>query len=91
VNRGRSNTTGKRRTTLTLPVDSLTRAERIARSRRINLSTVVSDALFEGLKVQEAVERGEQVLEAYRKAFSGFTEEEMALLDGIVLEKTGRR
>ena len=91
MNRGRSNTTGKRRTTLTLPVDSLTRAERIARSRRINLSTVVSDALFEGLKVQEAVERGEQVLEAYRKAFSGFTEEEMALLDGIVLEKTGRR
>jgi hypothetical protein len=31
------------------------------------------------------------VLNSYRKAFSGFTEEEVALLDGIILEPSPRR
>jgi post-segregation antitoxin (ccd killing protein) len=81
----------KRRTTLTLPVDSLTQAGRIARARKVNLSTVISEAIAEGLQVHAALERSEQVLNAYKKAFSGFTDDEIAILDGIVLEPVSRR
>ena len=81
----------KRRTTLTLPTDSLTQAERIARARKVNLSTVVSEALSQGLMLQKQVERSEEILNAYRKSFSGFSEEEMAILDGIMLEPAARR
>jgi len=31
------------------------------------------------------------VLKAYRKAFTGFTDEEMLVLDGILLEPAGKR
>jgi hypothetical protein len=81
----------KRRTTLTLPAESLTEAQRIARRRRVNLSTVIAEALSEGLRLQTAAERNEEVLENYKKAFSGFSDEEMAILDGIVLEPASRR
>ena len=81
----------KRRTTLTLPADSLTQAERIARARRVNLSTVVSEALSEGLKLHAAAERSEQVLNAYKKAFAGFSDDEMSILDGVILEPANRR
>jgi hypothetical protein len=81
----------KQRTTLTLPTDSLTKAKNIARARGMNLSTVISEALSEGLRLHEATERSEEVLNSYRKAFSGFNEVERALLDGIILEPTGRR
>ena len=76
---------------MTLPADSLGRAERIARARKVNLSTVVAEALDEGLRAHEAAERSEQVLNAYRRAFSGFTDVEVAILDGIILEQTKRR
>ncbi|MBZ5623283.1 MAG: type II toxin-antitoxin system CcdA family antitoxin [Acidobacteriia bacterium] len=76
----------KRRTTLTLPADSLTQAARIARTRKVNLSTVISEALSEGLRVQAATERSEEVLRAYRQAFGGFSEEELSILDGVLLE-----
>ncbi|MCP5118489.1 MAG: hypothetical protein GY953_47360, partial [bacterium] len=66
----------KRRTTLTLPADSLRRAERVARARSVSLSTVVSEALAEGLRMHAATERSEDVLNTYKRAFSGFTEEE---------------
>lgn len=81
----------KQRTTLTLPSDSLTKAKNIARARGVNLSTVISEALSEGLRQHDASERSEEVLNAYRKAFSGFTEVERALLDGIVLERAPKR
>jgi len=81
----------KQRTTLTLPSDSLTKAKHIARARGVNLSTVVSEALSEGLRLHEATKRSEELLSAYRRAFSGFTEVEKALLDGIVLERAPRR
>jgi post-segregation antitoxin (ccd killing protein) len=77
----------KRRTTVTLPSDLLERAERIARERRVNLSTAISDALAEGLRADAAGRRAEAVLAAYRKAFQGFSDEEMAILDGVVLER----
>lgn len=76
------------RTTLTLPSDSLAKAKRVARARKVTLSTVISEALSEGLRAHAAVQRSEEVLSAYRKAFSGFTEVDRALLDGIVLEDT---
>ena len=83
--------TRKRRTTLTLPSDSLMQAERIARARKVNLSTVIAEALSDGLRVHMAAQRSEEVLNAYRKAFTGFTEEEAAILDGIILEPAKRR
>ena len=76
----------KRRTTLTLPADSLSEAQRIARTRKVNLSTVIAEALSEGLRLQTAREQGEEVLEWYKKAFSGFSGEEQSILDGIILE-----
>ena len=81
----------KQRTTLTLPSDSLAKAKNIARARGVNLSTVISEALSEGLRLHEATKRSEEVLNSYRKAFSGFTEVERALLDGIILEPSPRR
>ena len=61
-------------------------ASRIARARKVNLSTVISEALSNGLRMQAATERSEEVLKAYKKAFSGFSEEDMLLLDGIVMD-----
>jgi post-segregation antitoxin (ccd killing protein) len=81
----------KRRTTLTLPADSLTQAQRIARARKVNLSAVIAEALSEGLRVHAATERSEEVLNGYKKAFSGLSDEEVAILDGVILEPAARR
>ena len=80
----------KRRTTLTLPADSLTEAQRIARARKVNLSAVIAEALSAGLRLQTAAERSQEVLERYKKAFSGFSNEEMSILDGVILEPPAR-
>jgi hypothetical protein len=87
----RSQSEAKRRTTLTLPSDYLSQAEEIARARRVNLSLVISEALSEGLRLQNAAQRSEQVLAAYKKAFSGFSDDEMAILDGVILEPSNKR
>lgn len=76
----------KRRTTVTLPAESLTHAQRIAKARKVNLSTVISEALSEGLRLHTAAERSEEVLRAYQSAFSGFSNEEISILDGVILE-----
>jgi hypothetical protein len=52
----------------------------------VNLSTVVSEALSEGLRVTTAAERGKQVLNSYRLPFADFSDEEIAILDGVILE-----
>ena len=70
---------------MTLPSEVLEYAERIARARKVNLSAVISEALTEGLRTRKAADRSEEVLNSYRRAFAGFTEQEMLLLDGIVL------
>ena len=75
----------KRRTTLTLPADSLAQAERIARNRKVNLSTVISEALSEGLRRRSEADRSQQVLERYKQALGGFSDEEMLLLDGVIV------
>jgi len=77
----------KRRTTLTLPTDSLRQAERIARARHVTLSTVISEALADGLLKQTAAERSKEVLRGYQKAFGAFSDEEVLVLDGILLER----
>jgi hypothetical protein len=83
--------TARRRTTLTLPADSLKQAERIARAKKVNLSTVIAEVLSDGLRTYTATERSEEVLSAYKKAFTGFSAEEMSVLDGILLEPAIRR
>ena len=80
-----------RRTTLTLPAESLAEAQRIAHSRKVNLSSVITEALNEGLRLQMAAQRRDEVLENYRRAFSGFSDEEMFILDGIILEPAVRK
>jgi hypothetical protein len=81
----------KRRTTLSLPADSLNEAERIARKRKVNVSTVIGEALSEGLRLQTTAERSNEVLELYKKAFSGFSDNEMAILNGVILQPTTRK
>lgn len=76
----------KRRTTLTLPAESLNQAQKIAHARRVNLSTVISEVIAEGLKLEVARSRSEEILACYRRAFSGFSEDELAILDGVMLE-----
>jgi post-segregation antitoxin (ccd killing protein) len=76
---------------LTLPADALTQAERIARARKVNLSTVISEALSDGLRLHAAAGRSEQVLAAYKTAFAGFSDEELAILDGIIPEPEAGR
>lgn len=83
--------TKKRRTTLTLPAEFLNEAQRIANARTTTLSSIVTEALGAGLRLQTAAERSSEVLETYRKAFSGFSEEEIAALDGIILESADER
>ena len=62
----------KRRITLTLPAESLLQAERIARARKVSLSTFISEALSDGLRMHTAAERSDEVLSAYKRAFTGF-------------------
>ena len=80
-----------RRTTLTLPAESLAEAQRIAHSRKVNLSSIITEALNEGLRLQTAAERRDGVLEKYRKAFSGFSDDEISILDGIILESASEK
>jgi hypothetical protein len=79
----------KRRTTLTLPSDSLLQAQKIAQSRQVNLSTVISEVVAAGLQLESARHRRNKILANYRTAFTGFSEDELAILDGVILEPVG--
>ena len=76
-----------RRTTLTLPSECLETAERIARKRHLNLSSVVGEALQRGLREEEQAQRSDAILQAYSRAFIDFSADELLLLDGIVTEE----
>lgn len=80
-----------RRTTLTLPADSLRELEQIARGRKVNLSTVVAEAVTEAAQEHRARRRTSEFLESYRNAFAGFSAEELMILDGIILESPAKR
>ncbi len=79
----------KRRTTLALPVESLAQAQSIAHARRSTMNSVITEAVIAGLRLQRAAERRDEVMESYRRAFSGFNDEELSVLDGIVPESSG--
>jgi len=59
---------------VTLPSDSRLQAQKIARSRQVNLSTVISEVVSAGLQLESARHRCNQILENYRTAFTGFSE-----------------
>ena len=82
----RKQSAAKRRTTLTLPSDSLLQAQKIAHSRQVNLSTVISEVVAAGLRLEDARNRRNQILDNYRKAFDGFSQDELSILDGVILE-----
>jgi hypothetical protein len=71
-----------------LPSDSLLQAQKIADLRRVNLSTVIAEVVSAGLEIETAKQRRSQILANYRKAFAGFSEDELAILDGVILERT---
>ena len=79
---------------MTLPVKALAAAERIAEKRKVSLSVVVSEALEKTLhaeaEAKREVERRMQAWEAGRRAFSGLTDEEMLLVNGIIMEPTDK-
>jgi len=79
----------KRRATLTLPAASLEQARKIAHARQVNLSTVISEVVSAGLRLESARHRRNQILKNYRKAFTGLSEDELAILNGVILEPTG--
>jgi hypothetical protein len=74
-----------------LPADSLAQAKRIAQARQVNLSVVISEALSEGLRQNARSANSEEILSRYKRAFSRFSEEEMLVLDGVVLESADKR
>ena len=74
-----------------MPADSLLQAERIARASGVNLSTVIADAVSDGLRIRAAAQRSEEVLSAYKQAFTGFSDEEILILNGILLESPTKR
>jgi hypothetical protein len=47
---------------------------------------VIAEALAKGLRLQTAAERSEEVLDSYTRAFAGFADDEMSILDGVILE-----
>lgn len=80
----------KRRTTLTLPSEALLKAQKIAHLRSANLSAVVSEALEDLLRAHAAAERGDEVFNGYKRAFAGFSERELMVLDGFIPETSGQ-
>ena len=59
--------------------------------RKVNLSTVISEALSKGLQLERASEPGEELLKAYQKVFACFFENEISILDGVILEPAAPR
>jgi hypothetical protein len=50
------------------------------------IAAPASPTLGSAAQQDTAAERGEEILRRYRKAFSGLSADEMAVLDGIILE-----
>jgi hypothetical protein len=59
----------------------------------VNLSTVISEVVAAGLQIESATHRRKEILDNYRNAFAGFSDDEIAILDGVILEpaRPGRR
>jgi hypothetical protein len=46
----------------------------------------MSSGSHDGTPLQTRAERSAEVMEGYKKAFWGFSEEELSILDGIILD-----
>jgi hypothetical protein len=77
----RKPTVAKRRITLNLPTNFLLQAQKVARSRRVSMSMVISEFVSAGLKSESAKHRRTQVIENYRRAFSALSPDEAVILD----------
>lgn len=80
-----------RRTTLTVPASTLEAAKRLALKRKVHLNVVVNEALEEGLRQKLAVERAEDFVQRMGRAFSGLSEDELLLVNGIHLNEPRSR
>lgn len=80
-----------RRTTLNLPAEALATAKGLARERGVSLSTVIGEALTAGLPVPPPAGRDQDIVAQLQRAFAGFTEEELAVLDGFDMKPPTRR
>jgi predicted transcriptional regulator len=77
-----------RRTTLTLPEDLVRKAEQLARQRRQTLSASIAELMEQSLRSYRFKQDNKHdSLDSLRRAFAPFTEEEMLLLDGIIMEE----
>ncbi len=77
-----------RRTTLTLPEDLVRKAEQLARQRHQTLSASIAELMEQSLRSYRfKQDNNHSSLDSLRKAFAPFTEEEMLLLDGIIMEE----
>lgn len=76
---------------MTLPAGALKEAERIARSRNVTLSAVLAEGLDRVIHDHSDTQRAADIVECYRKAFRGLSEEQTMILDGIILEPEKRR
>jgi len=76
-----------RRTTWTLPQEVLRDVERFAGDRHQSVSSAAAYLLEQGLRQQPSPKAsGVDILAMWRKSFTGLTEEERLLVDGIILE-----
>ncbi len=80
-----------RRVTLSLPAELVDRAKRIAVIRQVKLSVVIAEAVTAGWGAQVSAEGDGKALQDYKNGFSAFTEEEMGILDGIILESENQQ
>jgi hypothetical protein len=77
-----------RRTTLTLPEELVRRAEQVARQRRQTLSASIAELMEQGLRSYRfKQDNHHDSLDPLQKACAPFTDEEMLLLDGIIMEE----
>ena len=86
----RRKSAAKRRTTLTLPVTALRHAERVARDRNVNVSTVVGEVLERDRRTYADGERRKAAWDAYCESRRRLTEEQLMVLDGIILSPANR-
>jgi hypothetical protein len=71
-----------------LPEDLVRKAEHLARQRRQTLSASIAELMEQSLRSYRFKQaNNHSTLRSLQKAFAPFTEEEMLLLDGIIMEK----
>jgi len=57
----------------------------------VNLSTVIAEVVSAGLEIENVRQRSQQILANYRTAFDGFSDLDLMLIDGIVMEPVTAR